>query len=171
MKKLNEGRYELFTTKADAIDKFMQMQGICREELSDEKAIEFICFKDGKISISNLPTRHIENNNATDLVAQVVEQDGKTYVEYYTTFNKSTIVWKFIAIILDIFLGIFAVILTVLYPEENFVALLAVGIVCIALLISRLISATKEEKHAPKDSAILIHELEKRVKAVNLWDK
>ncbi len=171
MKKLSEGRYEIFTTKADAINKFMQMQGICREELSDEKAIEFKCFKDGKIFISNLPTRHIENDNATDLFAQVIEQDGKTYVTFYTNFSKSTVVWKFIAITLDILLGIFAVVLTFLYPVDNSVCLLAVGIVCIALLISRLISATKEEKHATNDSAILINELEKRVEAVNLWDK
>ena len=34
MKKIEQGEFEIFTTKADAIDKFMQMQGVCREELS-----------------------------------------------------------------------------------------------------------------------------------------
>lgn len=171
VKKLSEGKYEILTTKDDAIDKFMQMQGICREELSNEKAIEFKCFKDGKIFISNLPTRHIENDNATDLFAQVVEQNGKTYVTYYTNFNKSVIVWKFIFIILDILLGLFAILLSFVYPNEKSVYLIPFGFICTVLLICRLISASKEEKHAPKDSAILIHELEKRVQAVNLWDK
>ena len=35
----------------------------------------------------------------------------------------------------------------------------------------KLFSATKEEKNSPMDSEILINELEKRVEAVNLWDK
>jgi len=34
-----------------------------------------------------------------------------------------------------------------------------------------LLVNTKEETNSPKDSEILIKELEKRVEAVNLWDK
>ena len=40
MKKISQGEFEVFTTKADAIDKLMQMQGVCREEISGENAIE-----------------------------------------------------------------------------------------------------------------------------------
>ena len=58
MKKISQGKYELFTTKADAIDKFMQMQGVCREELSSDKQIEFYCSKKGKVTITN-PTKKL----------------------------------------------------------------------------------------------------------------
>ena len=78
MKKISQGKFEICTTKADAIDKFMQMQGVCREELSSENLIEFCCSKKGKISITNPPKKHIEHTNSTNLFAEIIEEDGKT---------------------------------------------------------------------------------------------
>ena len=87
MKKISQGEYEIFTTKEDAIYKFMQMQGLCREELNGEKAIEFCCSKKGKISITNPSQRDIEYTNSTKLFAEILERDVNTYVTYYTMFS------------------------------------------------------------------------------------
>ena len=41
MKKISQGKYEVLTTKENAIGKFMQMQGICRGEISGDHPIEY----------------------------------------------------------------------------------------------------------------------------------
>ena len=56
MKKISQGQFEIRTTKVDAIDKFIQMQGVCREKINGENPIEFYCSKKGKIIITNPPT-------------------------------------------------------------------------------------------------------------------
>jgi len=48
---------------------------------------------------------------------------------------------------------------------------LIVLIFCLIILVSRLFSGSNEKSSSYKDSEIMINELEKRVKAVNLWDK
>ena len=73
---IEQGKFEIFTTKADAIDKFMQMQGVCREELSSENLIEFYCSKKGKIAITNPPKKHIEHTNSTNLFAEIIEESS-----------------------------------------------------------------------------------------------
>ena len=88
MKKIDQGQHEIFTTKSDAINKFMQMQGVCRGELNGEKQIEFYCHKNGEIAITNPPRRHTQNINSTNLFAKMIEQDGKTYLTYYTTYSQ-----------------------------------------------------------------------------------
>ena len=169
MNKINQGRYEVFTTKADAIEKFMQMQGSCREELSDRSPIEFYCQKNGEILISNLPSSRSEYRSSTDLFGEVVEQDGKTYVTYYTSFSKANNVLKTISLIFTIIIAIVAIVLAFVSGNKMYsVVILAL---CLVLFVSRLVAGFKEEKNSPKDSEILINELEKRVKAVNLWDK
>ena len=96
MKKITQGEYEIFTTKEDAIDKFMQMKGICREKISDENLINFYCSKKGKIIITDPPRRGrgIHLDNSTNLFADIIEQNGKTYVSYYTSFSKSNNIFK-----------------------------------------------------------------------------
>jgi len=167
--KISQGKYELFTTKADAIDKFMQMQGFCREETSEEKPIKFYCQKNGEIIISNPPSRHIENDNSTDLYAQIVEQDGKTYVTYYTAFSKTTNVLKIIFLVIDLLMAVFAIIGIIISNVKTYY--LPILAFCLIFLGVKLFTSTKEEKNSPEDSEILIKELEKRVEAVNLWDK
>lgn len=168
MKKISQGKCEVFTTKADAIDKFMQMQGVCREELSNEELIEFYCSKKGKITITNPPTRHVENYNSTILFAEILEEGGKTYITYHTAFSKSNNVSKLISFIISITTAILAIILAV-YTDE--LAYLMLCLLALAFYAFRLFTGLKEEKNSPKDSEILIQELNKRVEAVNLWDK
>lgn len=169
MKKISQGKYELLTTKADAIDKFMQMQGICREEISGENSIEFYCHKNGKIIITNPPTRRVERDNSTNLYAEIIEQDSKAYVTYYTAFSQSNNVLKMIFLAIYLLIAIFAIAVTIIGKVKTYyLPILVLGLVFFGI---KLFASTKEEKNSPKDSEILIKELEKRVEAVNLWDK
>lgn len=49
MKKINQGKYEVLTTKEDAIYKFMQMQGICREKSAVKTRLNFTALKKAKL--------------------------------------------------------------------------------------------------------------------------
>ncbi len=169
MKKLSEGRYELFTTKADAIDKLMQLEGSGRRTLSGDHAIYFYCSEKGEIVISNPPTRHVGNETSTDLFGEVVEDDGKTYVTYYTAYSRSSTVFKLIHYVVNILLTAVCVAVAVMSGEKGLALLwLLFGL---AFFVYRLVVDVKEPKHAPQDAAILVEELENRVDAVNYWDK
>lgn len=169
MKRISQGKFEVFTTRADAIDKFIQMQGICREEISGENSIEFYCLKNGKIIITNPPTRRVESENSTQLFAEIVEQNGKTYVTYHTSFDTSNNVLKRIFLVLYIIMAVAAIILAVINGEKT--ASFIVLAICLAFFVFKLSADSKEKINSPKDSEILINELKKRVDAVNLWDK
>ena len=169
MRKISQGKYELSISKADAIGKFMQMQGVCREQISGESPIEFSCTEKGKISITNPPKRHIENTNSTILFAEVIEQDGKTYVSYYTAFRQSNYVTKLVLLAVDVIAAIFAVVFAVTGADKT-VPLIA-SVLCLLFFALVFFYNTKEKGNAPNDSEILVRELEKRIEAVNLWDK
>ena len=169
MKKISQGKYELFTTKADAIDKFMQLQGICREEISGEKPIDFYCTKKGKIIITNPPTKRVESHHSTNLFAEVVQQEGKTYVTYYTKFDKLNNILNLIFIVIYLLIGVLAIVFAI--ASKNEIYYLPILLFGVLLFGYNLLINTKEETNSPKDSEILIKELEKRVEAVNLWDK
>ncbi len=170
MKRISEGRFEVFTTKADAIDKFQRLQGGCRGKIHGEKDIWFYCSRKGKITISNPPTRHIEHHNSTDLLAEIIEQDGKTYVTYYTAFSKTTNVMKIISIIVCAALAGTSVALSIA-NQENRLAFFLFPVLALGFFIAQLVAGVKEEKCSSEDSEIMVYELEKRVEAVNLWDK
>ena len=169
MKKISQGQFEIRTTKADAIDKFMQMQGVCREELSGDNSIEFYCSKKGKIAITNPPRTHIEYKNSTNLFAEIIEEDGKTYVTYYTVYSPFNNVLKFISLIMSIAMAIIAIVLAVANVGKT-ASPIILGF-CLLIFVFQLFNSAKEQKNSPKDSEIMIKELQKRVEAVNLWDK
>ncbi len=174
MKKISEGKFEVFTSKEDAIDKFMQLQGYCVDQINGgEDSIEFICLKNGKMVIGDIPKRRYAMENATKLYAKVIEEDGKTYVSYYTSFSKFDFVYDLLFIIfallvlvgVTIFKGIFAI------ETKEKIHLPVLYALCLVGGVFRFISKIKEKKNSPKDSEIMIKELEKRVNAVNYWDK
>ena len=169
MKKISQGKFEICTTKTDAIDKFMQMQGVCREELSSENLIEFYCSKKGKISITNPPKKHIEHTNSTNLFAEIIEKDGKTYVSYFTVYSRFNNVLKFISLIMLMAMVIIAIILAVANVDKTVSPIILVF--CLLFLVFQLLNNAKEEKNSLKDSEIMIKELQKRVEAVNLLNK
>ena len=169
MKKIEQGKFEIFTTKADAIDKFMQMQRVCREELSSENLIEFNCSKKGKIAITNPPRKHIKNKNSTNLFAEIIEEDGKTYVTYFTVYSHFNNVLKFTSLIMLIAMAIIAVVLAVANVDKTISPIVLVF--CLLFFVFQLFNSAKEQNNSPKDSEIMIKELQKRVEAINLWDK
>ena len=169
MKKISQGKYQIFTTKQDAIDKLMQLQGTCREEISGENCIEFYCFENGKIIITNPPTRRVEIDNSTNLYAEIIEQDSKAYVTYYTAFSQSNNVLKMIFLAIYLLIAIFAIAVTIIGKVKTYY--LPILIFGVASFSIKLFAGTKEKKNSLKDSETLINELEKRVEAVNRWDK
>lgn len=169
MKKVSQGEFEIFTTKADSIVKFKQLQGVCREELSDGKRITFRCSKKGQITITNPPTRHVQNENATELFAEIIERDGKTYVTYYTAYSYFTKVMKIISIVILIAMSILAIILGVAGIDKTVSPI--VLIICLIFCVYQLFCVGNEQTNSHNDSEIMIKELEKRVEAVNRWDE
>ena len=169
MKKISQGMFEIFTSKADAINKFMQMQGVCREELSSENLIEFYCSKKGKIGITNPPKKHIEHTNSTNLFAEIIEKDGKTYVSYFTVYSRFNNVLKFISLMMLIAMAIITIILAVANVDKTVSPIILVF--CLLFFVFQLLNNAKEEKNSPEDSEIMVKELQKRVEAVNLWGK
>ncbi len=169
MKKISQGEYELFTSKADAIDKFMQMQGLCREEINGYQRIEFYCNKKGKIAVTNPPSRHVEKTYSTALYGEVIERDGKTYVSYYTVYSHYNNVLKVISLVILIAMAVLAIVAAVADSGQK--APYFILVLCCAFFVFQLINALREKKNAPRDSEIMIKELEKKVEAINLWDK
>lgn len=169
MKKISHGKFEIFTTKQDAISKFMQMQGFCREGIYDYQRIEFYCTKKGKITISNPPSKHIERTYSTSLYGEVIEQDGKTCVSYYTVYSHSNNILKIISLVILIATSIFAIALAIADYGKKIPFIIFV--LCCTSFVFQLINTLKEKNNAPRDSEIMINELQKRVEAVNLWDK
>ena len=169
MRKISQGKFEIFATKTDAIDRFMQMQGLCREEINDYQRIEFYCTKKGKITITNPPSKHIEHTNSTALYGEVIEQGGKIYVAYYTVYSYYNNILKIISLIMLSAMSVFAIVSAV--ADFGKKAPYIIFVLCCALYVFQLINTLKEKKNAPRDSKIMVEELEKRVNAVNLWDK
>lgn len=165
MRKKVQGKYEIFTYKEDAIRKFRKLQGVCRGQFNNGNPMDFRCSKKGKITIQNAPTQSVEHTSATRLFAEVIEEDGKTYVVYYTMHNKAENVLKIILLVSDLLLLIYSFTLAVQEPHFIFLTLglLSGG----ALLLANI----SESRNAPMDFAVMINELENRVEAVNLWDK
>lgn len=169
MGKIQQGEFEIFTTKTDAISKFREMRGRCREELSNGRPIEFHCSKKGAIFITNPPHRHLHQENATRLFGEVTEREGKTYVTYYTEYGYSFKVMKIIYVLILIAFCILGILL--LGSSENKMFTAVAFIICIIYCISDLYRIGDEQRDSPKDSEIMVKELEKRVEAINKWDK
>ena len=173
MKRIDQGQYEVFTTKEDAIDKFKQMQGICREKINSENLVGFYCSKKGKIKIRNPHplTRRAEwarvDYNSTNLYGKIVEQDDKTYIIFYTKFSKINHASKLVFFTSDVLI----VILAIIIDKTHKIPFVIFFVAYLAFLIFQLFITGNEKPNASKDSEILIKELEKRVDAVNQWDK
>ena len=169
MKKISQGKLELRATKAQAIDRFMQMRGDCREKINGDSSIRFYCSKKGRIAITNPPATHIENTNSTNLYADITEQDGKTYLAYYTAYSRGNNILKIVFIIMSIVLMIPAIVLAVADADTTVSPLLL--ILCLPVLAFMLWESVREKKNSADDSATLIKELQNRAEAVDLWDK
>ncbi|MBQ7328732.1 MAG: hypothetical protein IJX01_02350 [Oscillospiraceae bacterium] len=164
MKKIAQGRYELTCSKEEAIERFQEMAGYCREELSDEYPVFVGCTRKGKIGIGTR-MRRSGVDNPTHLYAQIVEEADKTYITYYTAFSKFDAVFNVIVWVFYLIMAIFAVV----YAKTTMALILAV--VCGAFYARQLYAGRNGKNNARQDSEIMIKVLEERVKAVNRWDE
>ena len=142
----------------------MQLTGVCREEISDDKPIEFYCTKTGKIAISNPPTTLVTREISTKLFGKIIERDEKTFVTFQIMYSSAN---NFIKIIYSTLM----LISTLLAFFINKTAMRVALIFSFLLFGSLLISATEEKNNSPFDSELLIKELEKRVNAINNWNE
>ena len=170
MKKNNQGIFEIFTSKTDAINKLIQLQGFYHKKNSNNTRIEFTCNKEGRIIISN-PQGHKENwcgksKLMIKLVGKVIVQENKTFVTYYTTIGNFDIFRRLsvlaISIIICVCFGIFT--------ADKIKALLATA-VCMVAFLSQLILIIKEKENFDLNSNLLIEILEKKINDVNNWDR
>ena len=141
----------------------MQLTGVCREEISDDKPIEFYCTKTGKIAISNPPTTLVTREISTKLFGKIIERDEKTFVTFQIMYSSAN---NFIKIIYSTLMLISTLLAFFIDKTAMRVAL----IFSFLLFGSLLISATEEKNNSPFDSELLIKELEKRVNAINNWN-
>ncbi len=168
MKKIEQGKFKVFTSKADAIDKLMQMQGICQEKSVDDRRIEFSCKKDGKVNVCFSQGRR-ENRSGksklfTKLNGEVIMQDNETYITYFTAIDTFGVFVRLfiLAIAIIVCLFFFAFI-------ADKIKVLIATIICITAFVFQLISI---EKEAPSsESNVLVDVLKKKVDAVNTWEK
>lgn len=171
MKTIHEGKYELLTTKQEAIDRFMQMQGVCRERMSGDYVMKFFCYKDGKILIMDPPSKGA-NDRSTRLSAQVVEQEGKTYVTFCVRYDESNRVYNLVFGVIHIVILLAALVVMLLHmiPESG-IATVPMALVALSFYVYRMVEDAKEKGHAPQDAEALIRELKNRVDAVNRWEE
>ena len=172
MKKIAQGRYELSCTKEEAIERFQEMDGICRETISDDRTVGFFCTGKGEIVVSDPPRnmrRTMLYDSPTTLRGQIVEEEDKTYLTYYTTFSKFESVMKVIYVMLYMIMGVFAIVTAIANRESTLTVIL-----CIAgfvFLIRQMYIVVNEKSHAWQDSEVMINVLKERVNAVNRWDE
>lgn len=167
--KVKEGVFEVKTSKAEAIARFRMLQGECREALSGDKTIEFLCTKKGRISIGSPSSRYVENQASTSLTARVVEREGKTCVVWHTSFDGLNNVTKWIALGFDGVMVALALWFALFGGLSPLYALLC--IVGLTVATFKLFDTSGERRNAAYDSSILVEELERRVSAVNDWHR
>lgn len=164
MKKIEQGKIEAFTSKGDAINKLIQMQGFCQSQLSNCNSIEFFCTKKGKIAISNPPTYKVQKENSTKPFGNIIEENNKTDITFYTTYSNVNNITKIIYLTIMMVSAMFNFFVDKTIPR-------IVLILCFLLFSYMLFITTKEKSNSLTDSNILINELKKRVDAFNNWDK
>lgn len=162
--KIEHEKIEVFTSKDDAINKLMQMQGICQSKLTNDNSIEFFCTKKGKIAISNPPTNKIAKENSAKLFGNIIEEDNKTYISFYTSYSNANNITKIIYLAIMLISAMFSFFVDKATPR-------IVLILCFLIFGSMLFIAAKEKSNSPNDSNILISELKRHVNAINNWDK
>lgn len=169
MKKIKTGKLELQVSKADAVDKLRQMKGVCSEALSGDMPREFRCSKSGKILIGNMTGTYAKRKTYMALFGKVIEESGKAYVDYCTTFGNGEKIADFVFSAIDIIVAVVALVFAVINKSLGFELLIVA--LCLVILILRLSFISKAKQYSLGDSDTLVKELKTRVASVNNWDK
>jgi len=167
MSRINQGEFRILTSKEDAIGKFRQMQGICRNQMSDDDQIEFLCSRRGRIHLGE-PSSRRAPENPTELFGKVIEREGKTFVIYHTSFSGAGHASNLVSLLLVIAVAVFGIIFAVSSKEPA--VTLAVLILSLGFLLYQFLINLQKWNSAPADSYVLVEELKRRVEAVNHWN-
>lgn len=168
MKIIDQGKFKLNTSKAVAIERFLELGSCCEEYYSNDETIFLDCTKSGEISISHFRHRTNRGKNAyilSKLYGQIIEQKGETYVSYYTALTGGRIFLFCGMIVLGLILSI-SLFLTSLDLRALFTA---VGFVI--ALIWQVSSLLDEKNQIYMHSKKFVKILERKVDAVNNWEK
>ena len=171
MKKINQGKFEVYASKTDTINRFMQLQGLCKDvKDSNDGLIDFYCNKNGKIKIECYEERlkfNLKNSRILcKLYGTITECNNQTYIDYFTTLKISSIFVR----ISFFLIAIVILSLSLLLPVDK-IKVLIVIICLIIALIFQVISILKEKNNPHINSETLIIALENKVNIINNWDK
>ncbi len=169
MKKIEQGTFEIFTSKDDAINKLMQLQGVCKDiRNSNDCRILFECDKCGKIVVESDDDRYNLKKALilTKLYGEIIEQANKSYINYYVSLENKNVFLRLsmfvIAIIVLLILGLFI--------DDKLKVLVAI-VICIIGLVFQCISIKNEKCNSSLNSEILIKVLEDKINTINNWEK
>ena len=171
MKKIKQGKLEVFASRSDTIDRLMQLQGLCKDvKDSNEGLINFYCNKNGKIKIECFEKRlklNFKNSRILcNLSGIITEYNNQTYIEYFTSLAISCI----FARISFFLIAIVIMALFLLLPVDKIKTLLVI-ICLITALIFQVVSIFKEKHNPHINSETLIKALEDKVNIINNWEK
>lgn len=171
VKKIKQGKLEIFASKKDTINRLMQLQGLCKDvKDSNDGLINFYCNKKGKIKIECYEKRlklNFKNSRIlSKLYGAVTEYNHQTYIEYFTSLKISSI----FARISFFLIAIVILALFLLLPVDKIKVLIVIVCLIIALIF-QVISILKEKSNPHMNSETLIKVLEDKVNIINNWEK
>lgn len=171
MKKINQATIEIFSSKDEAINRLMQLQGVCKNANdSNGGLIDFYCNKNGKIRIECYEERmklNFKNSKIlTKLYGTVIERNHKTYIDYFTSLKISSI----FARLSFLLIAIVILALFLLLPVDKIKVLIVIVCLIIALIF-QVISILKEKSNPHMNSDILIKVLEDKISIINNWNE
>lgn len=164
---------ELSADLPEAIERLMQMNGVCRESDSTDKRLEFYCDKKGKIFVTAPAGRYSFSFDRSSYVkAEVVNRNGKTYIDMYSVDIKGGFITSVVFAVIQILITVF---ISVIYALAE-IPDLKIGLICVfisdALLIYfSLRDLYKEKNNIAPDLEKMKTEVRKRAIAVNRWNK
>ena len=172
---LDETVIELETDFETTVERLQQLQGICRETDGEQRPLQFTCTKDGEMRVDNVPSRYSASADRLNfVVGEVVEEDGKTRIKFYSIHDRSTkklrnVVWTVYALVFAVFVLFGAAALMQgarVTPKDVGTA---VGFLVLLAMIQ--FSTARETKNQPADLEKMKAEMVNRVNAVDRWDE
>ena len=169
MKITDQGKLKLNTSKSVAIERFSELQGTyIGTKGSHDANLVLSCNRYGDLCIRYATSKYNDKFSKilSQLNAQIITENGETYVSYYTSMNNSRIFLVCGLLIVGIisFLGSF------LFLRPDLKTLL-VAIACIITLIFQISSIQNEKSNPYANSDIYVDALKKYIDAVDNWEK
>lgn len=165
MKIIDQGKLKLNTSKSVAIDRFLELQGTYSvTKGARHPSLELSCSRYGDICIKYYMSKYNEKYSGlpSQLNAQIIEENGETYVSYYTSMNNSRVILVCGALISTIILCLLFIIS---------IQVLIAAVACIIALIIYVYSVLNDHSNPYANSDVYVNALKKYIDAVNNWEK